>query len=113
MTDEIAKEIVNELRLIREELQNLTMAIWSKASNFENYAGKSRKSIQPRAPYPCTLSPLRVLFERPQFGDRCFLVGISHGEVALAPFNLGRGMNDAIPGLSNLTRCSAAKGILK
>ena len=27
MKDEIAKEIVDELRLIREELQNLTMAL--------------------------------------------------------------------------------------
>jgi hypothetical protein len=53
MKDEIAKEIVDELRLIREELQNLTMAIRSKTSNFENsYAGKSRKPYQPRAPYP-------------------------------------------------------------
>ena len=53
MKDEIAKEIVDELRLIREELQNLTMAIRSKASNSENaYGGKSRKSYQPRPPYP-------------------------------------------------------------
>jgi hypothetical protein len=53
MRDEIAKEIVDELHLIREELQNLTMAIRAKASNSENsYAGKSRKSYQPRAPYP-------------------------------------------------------------
>ena len=53
MKDDIAKEIVDELRLIREELQNLTMAIRSKASNSENvYGGKSRKSYQPRAPYP-------------------------------------------------------------
>jgi hypothetical protein len=53
MKDEIAKEIVDELRLIREELQNLTMAIRSKTGSFENsYAGKSRKSYQPRAPYP-------------------------------------------------------------
>jgi hypothetical protein len=53
MKDEIAKEIVNELRLIREELQNLTMAIRSKASNSENaYGGKSRKSYQARPPYP-------------------------------------------------------------
>jgi len=53
MRDEIAKEIVDELHLIREELQNLTMAIRSKASNSENsYAGKSRKSYQPRTPHP-------------------------------------------------------------
>jgi hypothetical protein len=53
MKDEIAKEIVDELRLIREDLQNLTMAIRSKTSNFENsYTGKSRKSYQPRVPYP-------------------------------------------------------------
>jgi hypothetical protein len=53
MRDEIAKEIVDELRLIREELQNLTMAIRSKTSNSENsYAGKSRKSYQARVPYP-------------------------------------------------------------
>ena len=53
MTDDIAKEIVDELRLIREELQNLTMAIRSKTSNSENsYAGKPRKSYQPPAPYP-------------------------------------------------------------
>ncbi len=52
MKDEIVKVIVDELRLIREELQNLTMAIRSKASNSENSnAGKSRKSYQPRAPY--------------------------------------------------------------
>jgi hypothetical protein len=53
MKDEIAKEIVAELRLIHEELQNLTMAVRSKASTSENsYAGNSRKSYQPRAPYP-------------------------------------------------------------
>jgi hypothetical protein len=53
MKDEIAKEIVDELRLIREELQNLTMAIRSKVSNSENaYGGKSRKSYQPSPPYP-------------------------------------------------------------
>jgi hypothetical protein len=53
MKDEIAKEIVDELRLIREEVQNLTMAIRSKTSSSGNsYAGKSRKSYQPRAPYP-------------------------------------------------------------
>jgi hypothetical protein len=53
MKDEIAKEIVDELRLIREELQNLTMALRSKTGNSENsYAGESRKSYQPRAPYP-------------------------------------------------------------
>jgi len=53
MKDEIAKEIVDELRLIREELQNLTMAVRSKASNSENaYGGKSRKSYQARPPYP-------------------------------------------------------------
>jgi hypothetical protein len=53
MKDEIAKEIVEELRLIREELQNLTMAVRSKVSNSENaYGGKSRKFYQPRPPYP-------------------------------------------------------------
>jgi hypothetical protein len=53
MKDEIAKEIVDELRLIREELQNLTMALRSKTGNSEtSSAGKSRKSYQPRAPYP-------------------------------------------------------------
>src|ERR1700704_1101239 len=53
MKDEIAKEIVDELRLIREELQNLTMAIRSKTNNSENaYGGKSRKSYQGRPPYP-------------------------------------------------------------
>ena len=53
MKDEIAKEIVGELRLIREELQNLTMAIRSKVSNSESaYDGKSRKSYQARPPYP-------------------------------------------------------------
>ena len=52
MRDELAKEIADELRLIREELQNLTMAIRSKVSNSENsYAGKSRKPFQPRAPH--------------------------------------------------------------
>ncbi len=49
MKDEIAREIVDELRLIREELQNLTMAIRSKASNPENtFAGKVRKSFPPQ-----------------------------------------------------------------
>jgi hypothetical protein len=53
MKDELAKEIVDELRLIREELQNLTMAVRSRTSNSENaYAGKPRKSYQPRAPFP-------------------------------------------------------------
>jgi hypothetical protein len=53
MKDEIGKEIVDELRLIREELQNLTMAVRSKTGNSENsYSGKSRKSYQPRPPYP-------------------------------------------------------------
>ena len=52
MKDEIAKEIIGELRLIREELQNLTMAIRSKTSISEDsYAGKPRKSYQPPAPY--------------------------------------------------------------
>jgi hypothetical protein len=52
MKDEIAKEIVDELRLIREELQNLTMAVRSKTSNSENaYAGRSGKSYQARAPH--------------------------------------------------------------
>jgi hypothetical protein len=53
MKDQLGQEIVDELRLIREELQNLTMAIRSKTSNSENsYAGKSRKFYQARAPYP-------------------------------------------------------------
>jgi hypothetical protein len=53
MKDEIAKEILDELRLIREELQNLTMAIRAKRSNSEHdYGGKSRKSYQARPPYP-------------------------------------------------------------
>ncbi len=53
MEDEIAKEIVDELRLIREELQNLTVAIRSKVSNSEDaYSGKSRKSFQQRPSYP-------------------------------------------------------------
>jgi hypothetical protein len=53
MKDETAKEIVDELRLIREELQNLTMAIRSKVSNSETaYGEKSHKSYQPRPPYP-------------------------------------------------------------
>jgi hypothetical protein len=52
MNDEIAREIVDELRLIREELQNLTMAIRSKASNPENtFGGKARKSYPPRPPF--------------------------------------------------------------
>ena len=52
MKDQIAKEIVDELRLIREELQNLTMAVRSKASNSENaYGGKSHKSYEARPPY--------------------------------------------------------------
>jgi len=53
MKDEIAKEIVDKLRLIREELQDLTMATRSKNSNSENaYAFKPRKSYQGRDPYP-------------------------------------------------------------
>jgi hypothetical protein len=52
MNDEIAREIVDELRLIREELQNLTMAIRSKASNPDNtFGGKARKSYPPRPPF--------------------------------------------------------------
>jgi hypothetical protein len=47
MNDEIAREIVDELRLIREELQNLTMAIRSKASNPDNtFGGKARSPIR-------------------------------------------------------------------
>jgi len=53
MKDEIAQEIANELRLIREELQNLTMAV--RSSNINNsknlYAGKHPKSYQPGAPH--------------------------------------------------------------
>jgi hypothetical protein len=53
MKDEMAKEIVDELRLIREELQNLTMAIRSKVSNTENAnRGKSQKPYQPGPRYP-------------------------------------------------------------
>lgn len=52
MKDEIAREIVAELRLIREELQNLTMAIRSKASNPENtFSDKARKSYPQRPPF--------------------------------------------------------------
>jgi len=53
MKDEIAQEIANELRLIREELQNITMAV--RSSNINNsknlYAGKHPKSYQPGAPH--------------------------------------------------------------
>lgn len=52
MKDEIAREIVDELRLIREELQNLTIAIRSKAGNSENtFTGKARKSYPPQPPF--------------------------------------------------------------
>ena len=47
LKDEIAREIVGELRLIREELQNLTMAVRSvsTSSNSQNsHTGKSHKS---------------------------------------------------------------------
>ena len=36
LKDEIAHEIVSELRLIREELQNLTMAIRSASPSLRN-----------------------------------------------------------------------------
>jgi len=53
MKDQIAQEIANELRLIREELLNLTMAVRSSnSSNSKNlYAGKHPKSYQPGAPH--------------------------------------------------------------
>ena len=71
MKDEIAKEIVDELRLIREELQNLTIAIRSKVSNFENaYGGKSRKSYQPRPPYsPNPEQSVAKLHRNPRPGE--------------------------------------------
>jgi hypothetical protein len=50
--DEIAQSIVNELRLIREELQKLTGAIKSSANRSGNsYTGNSRKSYQARTPF--------------------------------------------------------------
>jgi hypothetical protein len=54
LKDEIAQEIASELRLIREELQNLTMAVRSASRrNFENsYTGKSHKSYPRRTGNP-------------------------------------------------------------
>ena len=52
MKDEIAQEIANELRLIREELRDLAMAVRSKGGNSENFnARKARKTYQPQSPY--------------------------------------------------------------
>lgn len=53
MKDEIAREIVDELRLIREELQKLTIAVKSSPNQSGNfYPGKSGKSYQGRAAFP-------------------------------------------------------------
>ena len=55
LKDEIAQEIVSELRLIREELQNLTMAVRSTSTsrNSENsYTGKPHKFYPRRAANP-------------------------------------------------------------
>jgi hypothetical protein len=55
LKDQIAQEIVSELRLIREELQNLTMAVRSASTsrNSENsYTGKSHKFYPRRATNP-------------------------------------------------------------
>ena len=55
LKDEIAHEIVSELRLIREELQNLTMAIRSASTsrNSENsYTRKPPKFYPRRAANP-------------------------------------------------------------
>jgi hypothetical protein len=55
LKDEIAQEIVSELRLIREELQNLTMAVRSASTsrNSENsYRGKPPKFYPRRAANP-------------------------------------------------------------
>ena len=55
LKDEIAQEIVSELRLIREELQNLTMAVRSASTsrNSENsYTGKPPKFYPRRAANP-------------------------------------------------------------
>jgi hypothetical protein len=62
LKDEIAQEIVSELRLIREELQNLTMAVRSASTSnhSENsYAGKSGKSYPKRAANPPEMSHSR------------------------------------------------------
>lgn len=50
--DEIVQEIANELRLIREELQNLTMAVRAVSANGNktSYQGKSRNFDPRRAP---------------------------------------------------------------
>jgi hypothetical protein len=55
LKDEIAQEIVSELRLIREELQNLTIAVRSASTsrNSENsYRGKPPKFYPRRAANP-------------------------------------------------------------
>ena len=55
LKDEIAQVIVSELRLIREELQNLTMAVRSASTsrNSENsYTGKPPKFYPRRAANP-------------------------------------------------------------
>jgi hypothetical protein len=50
LKDEIAKEIVSELRLIREELQNLTMAVRSASisRNSENSRTEKPPKFYPR-----------------------------------------------------------------
>ncbi len=62
MKDEIAQEIASELRLIREELQNLTMAVRSAStsSNSQNsYAEKSHKPYPRRVANPADVSHSR------------------------------------------------------
>jgi hypothetical protein len=55
LKDEIAQEIVSELRLIREELQNLTMAVRSASTSrnsANSYKGKPPKFYPRRAANP-------------------------------------------------------------
>ena len=60
LKDEIAQEIVSELRLIREELQNLTMAVRSASTSriSENsYRGNPPKFYPRRAANPPDVRP--------------------------------------------------------
>jgi hypothetical protein len=53
MKDEIAREIADELRLIRVELQKLTSVVKSSTNRSGNfYSGKSGKSYQGRGAFP-------------------------------------------------------------
>jgi hypothetical protein len=60
LKDEIAKEIISELRLIREELQNLTMAVRSAStsrSSENSYKGKPHKFYPRRSANPNDVHP--------------------------------------------------------